>query len=402
MKRSEFLKNIAVFGAASPFLSMLMSSCSKDDPFFNNVDVNFDGKVIVVGAGSAGLMAGYILHKQGIDFEILEASSVHGGRIKKIEGFADFPIDLGAEWIHTEPTILSDLINDPSVEANIETIVYSPEEIYLWDNNKLKKRNFFSNFYSEYKFKRSTWFDFFEDFIVPNFSDRINYNTPISLVDYSSDQVVLTDINGVQYIADKVLITVPLTILKGGQLEFTPGLPGDKLEALDNVEMPDGLKVFMEFTEKFYPDLLNVGGLGELLGSSDGERIYYDAAFRKESDRNILALFSVGDVAGEYTNLANDEAIINAILTELDQMYDGKASATLLNYVVQNWSKEPYIQGSYSHYQQAYGASIDALLRPVNDKVYFAGEAMSYESSSTVHGAAETAYTQLEKLLATP
>ena len=53
-----------------------------------------------MGAGAAGITAGHALSEKGIDFEILEASSVHGGRVKKTAGFADFPIDLGAEWVH--------------------------------------------------------------------------------------------------------------------------------------------------------------------------------------------------------------------------------------------------------------------------------------------------------------
>ena len=57
-------------------------------------------KILIVGAGAAGITAGHALSEKGIDFEILEASSVHGGRVKKNADFADFPIDLGAEWVH--------------------------------------------------------------------------------------------------------------------------------------------------------------------------------------------------------------------------------------------------------------------------------------------------------------
>lgn len=39
-------------------------------------------KVIIVGAGCAGLSAGYELHKRGIDFEIYEASGDFGGRCR--------------------------------------------------------------------------------------------------------------------------------------------------------------------------------------------------------------------------------------------------------------------------------------------------------------------------------
>ena len=65
----------------------------------NNV-LNVVVKIIVIGAGAAGLTAGHLLEQRGIEFEILEAAPIYGGRVRKLEGFADFPIDLGAEWIH--------------------------------------------------------------------------------------------------------------------------------------------------------------------------------------------------------------------------------------------------------------------------------------------------------------
>ena len=161
--------------------------------------------------------------------------------------------------------------------------------------------------------------------------------------------------------------------------------------------MPDGIKVFIEFSERFYPDLLYMGSLGELLNDSNGERIYYDAAFRKDSDKNILALFSVGEESTQYTSLESDEAIINKVLQELDEMFDGKASATYQQHIIQNWSKEPFIRGSYSHYDDY--IAMDTLSEPLDDKVYFAGEALSSESQATVHGAGETAYSVVKEIL---
>ena len=56
--------------------------------------------VLIIGAGAAGITAGHLLAERGVDFEILEASSTHGGRVRKVDDFVDFPIDIGGEWIH--------------------------------------------------------------------------------------------------------------------------------------------------------------------------------------------------------------------------------------------------------------------------------------------------------------
>lgn len=57
-------------------------------------------KVIIIGAGIAGITAALTLQNNGIDVLILEARGRIGGRITKAEEFSDIPVDLGASWIH--------------------------------------------------------------------------------------------------------------------------------------------------------------------------------------------------------------------------------------------------------------------------------------------------------------
>ena len=154
MTRSEFLKSLAALGVSTSFLSLL-SSCGKEE-FYPEFEVNFSGKVLVIGAGSAGLFAGYVLSKYNVDFEIIEASSVYGGRVKGSNNFTDFPIDLGAEWLHTDPSVFAKLINDNTVAGNLEMVRYRPETVKIWNGNRLVNTNLVSNFYSEYKFKDSS------------------------------------------------------------------------------------------------------------------------------------------------------------------------------------------------------------------------------------------------------
>ena len=282
MQRRQFIQNTAMMSLGLSFLSTLFSSCGKED-FAEDFEVNFNGKVLIIGAGAAGLTAGHILNKHNIDFQIIEASPVFGGRMKKLEGFVDFPIDLGAEWIHTEPSILAELLNEPDTNANVDLISYTPETIYLWNNGKLRKRNFFSNFYyGEYKFKSTTWYDFFADFIVPKISDKIIYNSPVKEIDYSGDKTIVTITDGTTYEADKILVTVPIAILQNQSINFLPEFPADKISALEDIYIPPIYKIFIEFSEKFYPDVLFIGGLGAALGTTE-ENLYYDVAFPKRN-----------------------------------------------------------------------------------------------------------------------
>ena len=396
MTRKEFLKNIATFGIATPFMASLLTSCNKENiQFFEELPTNFNSKIIIVGAGAAGLMAGYILHQNNIDFQIIEASSIYGGRVKKAANFADFPIDLGGEWIHTDPSILAKLLNDPTSKAAIEVIPYSPKTISVWERGKLRKRNFAHHFYSEYKFKSTTWYGFFEKYIVPNFSDKIIYNSPITKIDYTRNEVTLKNTAGTTFSADKVLVTVPVTILQNDYIQFNPPLPDRKVAAINNIYIPDGIKAFIEFSERFYPDLTIADG--RLLDA--GDTIYYDAAFGKAAESHVLALFSVSDNTSAYTNLDSEAAIFDKIMGELDEMFDGQATKYYKKHIIQNWSKEPFIRGSYTHYNDY--SDMDILGEPLDNKVFFAGEALHPTDSSTVHGAGESGFNAVVDILET-
>jgi monoamine oxidase len=281
----------------------------------------------------------------------------------------------------------------------MDIIKYRPETIYLYDDGKLKKRNMYSNFYGENKFKNSGWFDFFDQYIYPSVSDKITLNSPVNQIDYSGDQVIVTNENGDEFTGDRVIVTVPIKILQNQSINFIPAFDSGRQEAIDKVDMPDGLKVLIEFSEKFYPDILNMGSLVDFSDDSSGERIYYNAAFRKDTIHHVFALFSVGEASSQYTSLGSDDAIIEKVMAELDEIFDGKATQTYIQHRVQNWSAEPYIQGSYSHYGNDYSSIIETISSSINGKIFFAGEAMTSENWSTVHGAGETSFAVVEEIL---
>ena len=177
MTRKEFLRKSALFGLAVPLLSSLLTSCDNDEPQPQNFTTDFSGRVLVIGAGAAGITAAYILNRYGIDVQVLEASAIHGGRIKRTDSLADFPIDLGAEWIHTSPSVLSEILKDPSNNLSVDIVPYAPETVSIWNGNRLQPLNIGSNVYGEFKFKRRTWYDFFDQHLVPSIQDKILYNT---------------------------------------------------------------------------------------------------------------------------------------------------------------------------------------------------------------------------------
>ena len=80
--------------------------------------------------------------------------------------------------------------------------------------------------------------------------------------------------------------------------------------------------------------------------------------------------------------------------------FGGKATAHYVKHIIQNWSKEPYIQGAYSYSFDGKQKDIVATINePILNKIYFAGEALSIENQATVHGACESAYSMVATMM---
>ncbi|GAA6614275.1 FAD-dependent oxidoreductase [Scytonema sp. NUACC26] len=75
-------------------------------------------KVLVVGAGIAGLVAAYRLSQAGVPVDIIEARNRVGGRIHTVQNVAgtSVPVDLGGEFIDTNHTSLRNLAKELGLE----------------------------------------------------------------------------------------------------------------------------------------------------------------------------------------------------------------------------------------------------------------------------------------------
>lgn len=365
MTRKEFIKICGLFGISLPFYSALIS-CKKDDEVLQQ----FSGKVVIIGAGAGGLSAGYFLQQQSTDFEIIEATPVHGGRMKIDTRFSDFPIPLGAEWLETNAEILQEIVNDDNVTVDIATVDDDPD----------------------LKFVNSSWFSFFEEYIVPSIAHKISYNTVVQSIDYSGNQVVVTTNRG-QISADKVVVSVPLQVLKDGDISFTPSLPQSKLNAIRQSNVWAGFKAFFEFNTLFYDDE------HEFLiePTTNGQKIYYNASKGQNSSKNILGLFVVGTPALDYISRSDDD-LKTFILEELDSIYAQNASPNYIKHITQNWNGEPFIKGGYLSDHEDW-KNVKELGKSVASKVYFAGsEFTDGEDWVSVHTAVQAAKTAVTEI----
>jgi monoamine oxidase len=93
--------------------------------------------------------------------------------------------------------------------------------------------------------------------------------------------------------------------------------------------------------------------------------------------------------------------MVGAICAELDQMFGGTvATDGLVDSHVENWFANPYIQGTYSYPIVGSANARELLAAPIDNKIFFAGEATHTEGHwATVHGALETAYRAADELV---
>lgn len=441
MDRRNFLKQSSLLSIGGLLIPSTFVSACREETLFE--DLKYEGKVIIIGAGVSGLYAGYILQSKGIDFQIMEASSNYGGRLGKLSGFANFPIDLGAQWLHGKNNIAGELIQKSKTTITLddsstkywfnnqlvsslpkETNIFEGENLpdisykeyaiqqglgdeykYIVENiagdqgasasllsvyyNNLEEENWNSGD-EDYKFQE-TYFDFIDKQIASPIKSKISLNTIVSKIDYSKENILITDSNNNTLTADKVIITVPISILKSNDIEFIPSLPSEKTTAFSKIGMGAGIKVFLKFSQNFFDQ--NIIG-GTVCAA------YADDGIGKSQDDNILLAFIMGEQAEQLTALGSDQSITTALLQELDLMYTGQASASFIASHVQNWTTQPYIKGAYSFSTIGMGESRKIAANSIDKKIYFAGEAMNLNGHhQTVQGAIETGYREVINLL---
>lgn len=359
---------------------------------------NYSGRVIIVGAGASGLAAAKVLEQNNVDYLMLKATDRFGGRLKKDTTLADFPIDMGAEWIHSAPIVLNVLKGKKGDQIEEELIPFKLGNTANWDGEKYKVNpkwlnKAVYNFMPESKFKNSTWYDFVNKNIAQAVKHKIKYNSPVTEINYSDKRVLIKTENGKRYEADKVLVTVSVGVLKSNLIKFVPEMNVEKKKAINELTFHQGFKVALKFSENFYPDAINCK-------VKDGEKVFYDIAFGKDTKTNVLGFLCTGSETLTYYALNSEQKIIRALIEELDKMFEGKASTTYTGeYILEDWGKHKYTQGTWTQAFQEKKSQLETLNQSIDNKIYFAGEIYDPYRQMGVPGAILSGYYSIDRLL---
>ena len=215
---------------------------------------------------------------------------------------------------------------------------------------------------------------------------RLRLNTQVTDIDYSQHGVSVYNEDGSCVTAAYAISTFSLGVLQNQAVRFTPDLPYWKKSAIHKFNMGTYTKVFMQFSESFWPNDTQY-----FLYASPTTRGYYPV-FQSLSTEgflpgsNILFVTVVGEEAYRIERQTDMETK-DEILAVLRQMFPDKHVPEPMAFLYPRWTTEPWSFGSYSNWPAGTTLEMHQNLRANTGRLWFAGEATSAPYFGFLHGA---------------
>lgn len=202
----------------------------------------------------------------------------------------------------------------------------------------------------------------------------------------SGGKVKVSTSNGNEFLGDAVLITVPLGCLKAGYMKFCPPLPEWKHAAIKRLGFGVLNKLVLEFPYVFWDDTVDYFGATAEHTDLRG-RCFMFWNVKKTVGAPVLIALLVGKAALDGQDVSSSDQVTHA-LSVLRKLFGATSVPDPVASVVTDWGRDPFSYGAYSYVAVgASGEDYDILGRPVENCLFFAGEATCKEHPDTVGGA---------------
>jgi monoamine oxidase len=395
--------------------------------------------VIVIGAGAAGLAAAQELARAGRSVLVLEARERVGGRCwtRRMPGL-EIPVELGAEFIHGEAKVTHALLKNAGLAA-----VDSVREQRFLEHGRLRRINAFT----EAQRAARQALELERDISVASFLRRLRLPARTkdfarmmvegfdaadprrasmraiadewgggelgasqprpqggygALLDWLANAVVASGaqlrlgavVTKVQWRAGAVsvggmflgepfaarakraIVTLPLGVLQRGPLRFP-----QKRAALGKLASGPVVRVAMRFHEAFWEK------------RAPGAAFFHarEAPFPTSwtplpMRAPLLTAWAGGPKAARLTG-SSTRKLLDAALASVESIFGKGPRALLAAAYAQDWMHDPFSRGGYSYVLVGGMGAREELAAPLEETLFFAGEATDSEEPGTVAAA---------------
>jgi monoamine oxidase len=221
---------------------------------------------------------------------------------------------------------------------------------------------------------------------------NIRYSTPITRIVWHRDGVKAIASDKSEFVAQKLLVTLPLALLQAEAVQFDPPLPPEKRLVIRGLGVGRVTKTILKFDEPFWAKNVAFGFTSLPMQS------WYRPGWHRNNEAAILTLYTGATQAQKLGALGYDGAIA-AGLHDLEQMFDSKLGDRLVDAQFVDWQADPYARMAYSYVPVGGFGLRSKLAQPLENRLFFAGEATHVTRPSTVHGAIESGYRAASEML---
>src|SRR5579863_5730449 len=404
-----------------------------------------EADVVVIGGGAAGVAAAKRLQQASLRCLLVEARPRLGGRAWTVHDAAGHALDLGCGWLHSadrNPWVAVAQQLGLSIDKTPPPWMNRPLE---WSFPRAEHADFrkaFGEFYarldkaaqSEGDAAASTLLDpasrwnallnAMSTYISGAELDRISlkdldryhstdvnwravegYGTligawgadiprlldcPVSAVDHSGKRLRVETSKGA-IAADQVIMTVPSAVLAAERIRFTPALP-QKIEAARGLPLglADKLFIALDGAEEFESSV-------RLFGHTD--RVATAGYHIRPFGWPMIEAYFGGTCAAEL-EAGGEAAFFDFAVAELVGVLGNDFACRIKPIRMHRWGSDPFALGSYSFALPGRADCRQTLAEPVDERLFFAGEACSRNDFSTAHGGYLTGVAAAEQVIA--
>ena len=400
--------------------------------------------VAVIGAGAAGVAAGRRLQSAPLKFIVLEARARVGGRAWTAQA-GGFPLDLGCGWLHSaernawakiaqaegltvdrtpppwgKPALEYGFsaagqrefraaaaafyrrLDEAREEARDRPLADFLEPGGKW-NSMLQAISTYVNGveldqasvrdYAAYDDSAVNWrvAEGYGAAIAAHARGlQLAFDCAVKLVDHGGRRLRIETTQGV-LTARAAIVTLPSQLIAEESIRFTPALPA-KREAAGGLPLGLADKAFVALAdaEKFPAESRLFGKL-----HPSGAANYHIRPF----GRPLIEVYFGGKLARELED-AGEGALGAFAIDELASLVGNDLKPKLKPLAASAWARDPFARGAYSYALPGHGDDRARLAAPVDDRLFFAGEACSPKHFTTAHGAYEAGVTAAEQVVA--